>query len=128
MLFFQVVGVDPEGSLLADPSNRHVHSYEVEGTGYDFVPAALYRDLVDEWIKTNDSNSFYTARRAIREEGILCGGSSGANIWAALEVAKKLPKGKRVLTVLPDSIRNYMTKFVSDDWMKTKGFPVPQYD
>jgi len=124
----KVIGVDPEGSILADPSIHCVHSYEVEGTGYDFIPAALRRDLVDEWIKTNDRDSFFTARRVIREEGILCGGSSGANVWAALEVAKKLPKDKRVLTVLPDSIRNYMTKFVSDDWMKAKGFPIPEYD
>ncbi|KAE9552988.1 hypothetical protein FO519_003792 [Halicephalobus sp. NKZ332] len=124
----KIVGVDPEGSILADPSIRCTHSYEVEGTGYDFIPAALHRDLVDEWIKTDDANSFYTARRVIREEGILCGGSSGANVWAALQVAKGLPKNKRVLTVLPDSIRNYMTKFVDDNWMKAKGFEVPKYD
>uniref|UniRef100_A0AC34R7J7 Cystathionine beta-synthase n=1 Tax=Panagrolaimus sp. JU765 TaxID=591449 RepID=A0AC34R7J7_9BILA len=123
-----IVGVDPDGSILADPTNRKVHGYEVEGTGYDFIPAALKRDYVDQWVKTFDADSFYTARRVIREEGILCGGSSGANVWAALQVAKGLDKSKRVITVLPDSIRNYMTKFLDDDWMNLKGFPIPQYD
>uniref|UniRef100_A0AC34PXZ7 Tryptophan synthase beta chain-like PALP domain-containing protein n=1 Tax=Panagrolaimus sp. JU765 TaxID=591449 RepID=A0AC34PXZ7_9BILA len=124
----KIVGVDPDGSILADPTNRKVHGYEVEGTGYDFIPAALKRDYVDQWVKTFDADSFYTARRVIREEGILCGGSSGANVWAALQVAKGLDKSKRVITVLPDSIRNYMTKFLDDDWMNLKGFPIPQYD
>lgn len=123
----KVVAVDPVGSILADPSVREIKGYEVEGTGYDFIPAALDRSLVDQWVKTTDTDSFYTARRLIREEGILCGGSSGANVWAGLEVAKGLPKDKRVVIILPDSIRNYMTKFVNDDWMKSKGFPIPQY-
>lgn len=92
--------------------------------GYDFVPAVLDRSLVDEWIKTNDKNSFAIARRLIREEGFLCGGSSGANVWAALEVGKKLGPGKRVVTILPDSIRNYMTKFVDPEWLKAKNFDI----
>ncbi|CAD5231760.1 unnamed protein product [Bursaphelenchus xylophilus] len=120
----KIYGVDPEGSLLADPSQKEIHGYEVEGTGYDFVPAVLDRSLVDEWIKTNDQNSFTTARRLIRQEGLLCGGSSGANVWAALQVAKKLGAGKRVVTILPDSIRNYMTKFVDDEWMKSHQFQI----
>jgi len=112
------------GSLLADPTNRETSAYEVEGVGYDFVPAVLKHSLVDKWIKTNDTNSFTIARRLIKEEGLLCGGSSGANVWAALQVAKGMKKGQRLVVVLPDSIRNYMTKFVNDDWMKSKGFPV----
>jgi cystathionine beta-synthase len=118
----KIIAVDPEGSLLADPSVKKTSPYEVEGTGYDFVPAVLDRSLVDEWIKTNDANSFSIARRLIRQEGLLCGGSSGANVWAALQVARKLGKGKRVVTILPDGIRNYMTKFVDDDWMESKHF------
>ncbi|KAI6198116.1 hypothetical protein M3Y94_01306700 [Aphelenchoides besseyi] len=120
----KIIAVDPEGSLLANPENKEVKAYEVEGTGYDFVPAVLDRSLVDEWIKTNDADSFSMARRLIRQEGMLCGGSSGANVWAAIQVAKKLGPGKRVVTVLPDSIRNYMTKFVDDEWLKEKGFDI----
>lgn len=84
----------------------------------------LDRSLVDEWIKTNDTNSFAIARRLIRDEGFLCGGSSGANVWAAMEVGKKLGKNKRVVTILPDSIRNYMTKFVDSEWLKAKHFDI----
>jgi cystathionine beta-synthase len=101
--------VDPEGSILADPAHIDLHAYEVEGIGYDFVPAILDRSLVDHWVKSNDAGSFAIARRLIRDEGLLCGGSSGANVWAALEVAKThFKKGDRIVVVLPDSIRNYM--------------------
>jgi cystathionine beta-synthase len=115
-----VIGVDPEGSLLAGPSE--IHSYKVEGIGYDFIPDVLDRSLVDRWIKSNDRDSFRIARKLIRTEGLLCGGSSGAAVWAAMQVARDLPKGSRVVAVLPDSVRNYMTKFIDDGWMRQNGF------
>ncbi|CAG8548383.1 943_t:CDS:2 [Funneliformis mosseae] len=120
----KIIGVDPYGSILAQPedSNLSVAPYLVEGIGYDFVPDALNRTLVDDWIKTNDKDSFIYARRLIREEGILCGGSSGSAMFAAIQVAKSLKKGQRVVVILPDSVRNYMTKFLNDDWMKEHGF------
>jgi len=116
----QIVGVDPEGSILAGPGP--VRSYKVEGIGYDFVPEVLDRSLVDRWIKSNDGDSFRVARQLIRQEGLLCGGSCGSAVWAALKVAEDLPPGSKVLTILPDSIRNYMTKFVDDRWMRESGF------
>lgn len=116
----QIVGVDPEGSLLAGPSE--IKGYKVEGIGYDFIPDVLDRKLVDRWIKSNDRDSFRVARQLIRQEGLLCGGSSGAAVWAAMQVAKELPAGSRVVTILPDSIRNYLTKFVDDAWMRQHGF------
>ena len=58
------------------------------------------------------------ARRLIREEGLLVGGSSGTAVWAALQTAKRLQKGQKCLVILPDSIRNYLSKFVDDTWMK----------
>ncbi len=65
----QVIGVDPEGSILAGPGE--IHSYKVEGIGYDFIPDVLDRKLVDRWIKTNDRDSFRIARQLIRQEGLL---------------------------------------------------------
>jgi cystathionine beta-synthase len=116
----QIVGVDPEGSILAGPGE--IKSYKVEGIGYDFIPDVLDRRLVDRWIKSNDRDSFLTARQLIRQEGLLIGGSSGAAVWAAMQVCRDLGPGKRVVVLLPDSIRNYLTKFADDRWMRQQGF------
>ncbi|MCA9752645.1 MAG: pyridoxal-phosphate dependent enzyme [Gemmatimonadetes bacterium] len=115
-----VVGVDPEGSVLG--GREEVKTYQVEGIGYDFVPDVLTYDHIDEWIYTNDRDSFHMARRLIREEGLLVGGSSGSAVWAMLEAVARHPGTKRAVTILPDSIRNYLTKFVRDDWMRQHGF------
>jgi cystathionine beta-synthase len=82
----------------------------------------LDRSLVDEWVKTEDRESFQVARRLIRHEGLLCGGSSGSAVWAAMQIAKKYGPGKRIVTILPDSVRNYMTKFMDEAWMRENGF------
>lgn len=112
----QIIGVDPEGSILG--GGDEIKPYLVEGIGYDFFPEVLDNTLIDHYIKTNDADSFKMARRLIREEGLLVGGSSGAAMWAALIAAKNLDSNQKCLVILPDSIRNYMSKFVSDDWMK----------
>ncbi len=122
----KVVGVDPKGSILAGPGP--IHSYKVEGIGYDFIPDVLDRSLVDEWFKTEDRPSFLMARRLIRQEGLLCGGSSGSAMWAAKEWAKRNGPGKRIVVILPDSIRNYMTKFLDERWMKENGFVESQWE
>ncbi len=116
----QIIGVDPIGSILG--GGTEVKSYLVEGIGYDFFPDVLDNTLIDEYVKINDKDSFLMARRLIREEGLLIGGSSGGAVWAALKAAKRLKKGDRCLVLLPDSIRNYLTKFVDDKWMKAQGF------
>lgn len=120
----QVIGVDPIGSILATPEhlNSEIKPYKVEGIGYDFIPDVLDRSAVDEWIKTDDAESFSLARKLISEEGILCGGSSGSALAGALKYAKKLSENDTVVVVFPDSIRSYLTKFVSDDWMISNGF------
>ncbi len=115
-----VVGVDPEGSILAGPGE--IKPYKVEGIGYDFIPDELDRSLIDRWIKTNDRDAFRTARQLIRQEGLLVGGSSGSAVWAAMQLAKEMPSGARIVVILPDSVRNYMTKFVDDGWMRQHGF------
>lgn len=116
----QIIGVDPEGSILAGPGK--IKSYKVEGIGYDFIPEVLDRSLVDRWIKSNDRDSFRAARQLIRQEGLLVGGSSGTAMWAALQVGKDMKAGQRLVVLLPDSVRNYMTKFVDDAWMRQHGF------
>ncbi len=115
-----MVGADPVGSILAGPSDAA--TYKVEGIGYDFIPDVLDRSLVDEWVKTTDQPSFLLARRLIREEGLLVGGSSGSTMFAALQAAPRLKEGQNCVVVLADGVRNYMTKFVDDKWMRDNGF------
>ncbi len=115
-----IVGADPVGSILG--GGTEVGTYKVEGIGYDFIPEVLDRSLVDEWVKTSDQPSFLLARRLIREEGLLVGGSSGSAMYAALQAAPRLRESQTCVVVLPDGVRNYMTKFVDDKWMRDNGF------
>jgi len=121
----QIIGVDPVGSILAGPGE--ITSYKVEGIGYDFIPDVLDRSLVDRWIKSDDKESFRVARRLIRQEGLLIGGSSGSAVWAAMQVAKDMPEGSRIVVILPDNVRNYLTKFIDDRWMRESGFDQPEW-
>ncbi|XP_071841584.1 cystathionine beta-synthase-like isoform X2 [Apostichopus japonicus] len=119
-----IVGVDPVGSILALPEslNGEVTSYHVEGIGYDFVPTVLDQGIADAWVKVGDKEAFLMSRRLIKEEGLLCGGSCGTAMVAAMRAAKTLKEGQRCVVILPDSVRNYMTKFLSDSWMEEHGF------
>lgn len=123
----KIVAVDPYGSVLAVPESLNktdVTIYKVEGIGYDFIPKTCERSstIVDQWIKTGDVESFKMARKLIQEEGLLVGGSSGSTMAAAIQVAKNLKEGQRVVVICVDGIRNYMSKFLNDDWMYENGF------
>jgi cystathionine beta-synthase len=114
-----VIGADPEGSILSGDSPR---SYKVEGIGEDYIPATFNRQVVDEFIRVSDQESFATARRLARQEGLLVGGSAGTAVAAALKYAQRLTEHKVIVVVLPDTGRNYLSKMYSDQWMEENGF------
>jgi cystathionine beta-synthase len=114
-----IVGADPEGSVF---TGGEPHPYLVEGIGKESWPGTLDRDIVDRWFTVSDRDSFLTARRISREEGVLVGGSCGTAMWAALELGKELGPDDVVVVLLPDSGRNYISKLYDDNWMRENGF------
>jgi len=132
----RVVGVDPHGSILARPDSMNdgskrtgqgrLQGYQVEGIGYDFIPTVLDLDVVDDWVKTDDDESFAMGRTIIRKEGLLIGGSCGAVMAGAYRYIREnnIGAGKRVAVLFADSARNYMSKFYEDTWMTQQGFNV----
>ena len=115
----QVIGCDPPGSIYVTPDD--IHSYLVEGIGEDFWPGTFQYDIVDRWITVEDRDSFRTAHRLAREEGILAGGSCGTALFGALQVARELGEGKRVVCLLPDSGRGYLSKVYNPQWLLERG-------
>jgi cystathionine beta-synthase len=112
-----IVGADPEGSVFTQDADHPTHPYLVEGIGKDTWPSTLDRSVVDEWVRVSDRDSFLTARRLAREEGLLVGGSCGSTAWVALEIARRLGPGSTVLMTFPDGGRSYLSKFYDDTWM-----------
>jgi cystathionine beta-synthase len=122
----KIVGADPIGSIHHDYfyTKKLVtpHTYKVEGIGEDILCGALDFSVVDEMYQTDDKQAFTMSRRLIKEEGLFCGGSSGAIVHVAVELAKKVGKGKNIVTVLTDSSSRYISKFISDEWMRENNF------
>lgn len=110
----KVVGADPEGSVLSGDSPR---PWKVEGIGEDFVPKTLNGQVVDEWVRVGDAESFQTARSLATREGILAGGSSGTAVAAALRYARRLGPDDLIVALCPDTGRNYLSKFFDDAWL-----------
>jgi cystathionine beta-synthase len=110
----RIVGADPEGSVL---SGGTPHSWKVEGIGEDFVPRTFNSQLVDDWVRVSDRDSFQTARALAEKEGMLVGGSSGTAVAGALRYARRLTKEHLVVALCADTGRNYLSKFYDAGWL-----------
>ena len=114
----RIVGADPEGSIYSG----RIAPYKVEGVGEDFWPATFQPEIVDEIIQVTDREAFVAARKLAREEGILTGGSGGLALHAAIQVAVGRGPDDTIVVLLPDTGRNYLSKFFSDEWMRQNGY------
>ncbi|MDK1044252.1 MAG: pyridoxal-phosphate dependent enzyme [Anaerolineales bacterium] len=125
----RLIGVDPIGSLLYDVwkaggslAGLKASTYKIEGIGEDFVPTTLDLGLIDLVVQVDDAEAFRWTRRLVREEGIFCGGSSGAAMAGAVKAAAGLGPERLMVVVFPDSGSRYLSKVFSDDWMRENGF------
>ena len=122
----KIIGVDPIGSIYYDYFKYkkliEPQVYQVEGIGEDMLCKTMHFDVIDDIMQVTDKDAFLMTRRLLKEEGIFAGGSSGAAVWAMIELAKKLPDESIVVTILPDNGYNYINKIYNDKWMQEKGF------
>jgi cystathionine beta-synthase len=117
-----IVGVDPEGSVFTADDEHPQGPYLVEGIGKECFPDTLDPEVVDEWVRVSDRDSFLTTRRLADTEGMLLGGSCGLAVYAALEVAREIEDREAlVAVVLPDGGRAYLSKIFNDAWMASHG-------
>lgn len=119
----KVIAPDPVGSIYYEyfktgkiPASGSC-SYFVEGVGEDHLVQAIDFSVIDDIVQFTDRDAFQAARRLATEQGILAGGSSGANLWASIELAKKLEEPATIVTILPDHGIKYLSKCFNDEWM-----------
>ncbi len=103
----KIIAVEPLNSPVLSGGKPGLHA--IQGIGAGFVPEVLNKDIIDEIIRVSDENAYETTRKLIREEGILCGISSGANFFAAMKIAAELGSGKKVVVVFPDTGERYLS-------------------
>lgn len=117
----KIIGCDPIGSVIG---GGVASSFLTEGVGYDYVPENVDLTVMDEWIKFSDKDAFLMARRLMKTEGLSVGESAGGILWAAIKYSKekKLTKAHRLVIILPDTGRNYLSKILNNEWMLERGF------
>ncbi|MFA5867328.1 MAG: pyridoxal-phosphate dependent enzyme [Actinomycetota bacterium] len=115
----KIVVADPEGSIL---SGGEPGSWKVEGIGEDFFPETFDSTLVNEYVRVSDAESFAAARMLARQEGLLVGGSAGTALAAVVKYAAGSTTRETIVVLLPDTGRNYLSKFFSDEWLEDNGF------
>src|SRR3989454_157628 len=119
----RVIAGDPVGSIYTEYAKTHQQRegqpYKVEGIGGDKIPTSLHWDVIDEWISVTDKDAMLMTRRVAREEGLFVGGSTGVNVIAALEVARRASAADAlVVTVLCDTGERYLSKVYNDEWLR----------
>ncbi len=119
----RVVAGDPAGSIYSDYAKTHRKSegepYKVEGIGGDKIPTSLHWDVIDEWVVVSDKDAMQMTRRLAKEEGLFAGGSTGVNVVAALEVARRIDDPKAlIVTVLADTGERYLSKVYNEEWLR----------
>ncbi len=121
----QVIAVDVEGSVYTEyfHSKRLVQPspYLLEGLGDEFIVGCVDFSVIDNVVQASDREAFHHARELARQEGILAGGSSGATIWAVLNLARTLPGPARIVTIFPDGASRYLSTIFNDEWLQEKG-------
>jgi len=119
----RIIAVEPAGSPILSGGNAGQHN--IQGIGAGFIPEILDRDIIDDVITVTDADAMQTARRLAKEEGILAGISSGAAVWAALQIANRNEnKGKMIVVILPDTGERYISTALFDG----EGTPTPEND
>lgn len=114
---FRAIAVEPEASPVLSGGQPGAH--KIQGIGAGFIPEVLNRKIVDRIIKVSNDNAFITARRMVQEEGIFCGISSGAAMWAALEIAKEPQfKNKMIVVIVPSLGDRYLSTELFLPYMK----------
>lgn len=122
----RVTAVDPVGSVYGhyfrtgercEPS-----PYLVEGLGDEFIIGCADFENVDEVVTVSDRDAFLMCRELVRSEAVLAGGSSGAALWATLQLARRLDTPARIVTIFPDGASRYLSTIFNDAWMEANGF------
>lgn len=127
----QIIGVDPIGSIYFDTfyNKKDIKAapYYIEGIGEDFLPGTMNLNSMDEIIQVTDQESFFMAKKLIKKEGLLIGGSSGSAFAGTIKYllkkqTTKSSKKLNILTIFPDSYSRYICRFLNDNWSRLHGF------